>query len=241
MLLRPLYTPEFLANLEQAISTERLRRYLAATNNNLAAALELYEYNVTVSEALFGILHSFEVTVRNSIHSTLSGDLKVIDWYQSGIVLPWSKKQEKLVFPKPTRDIIATARNQAGPGASIGKLVAELSFGFWSNITASTFDYLWTPSLHKAFSHAHVPRRFVHWRLEIIRRLRNRIAHHEPILSSQNKVYTGFKDDPYIALPHILECVQWVSPDAAYWLQTRSRYAQAETLLMEISKSGISL
>ena len=43
-------------------------------------ALQLYEKNVAVSEALFGILHGVEITVRNSLHHALSGDIGLEDW-----------------------------------------------------------------------------------------------------------------------------------------------------------------
>ena len=187
------YTIEFLASIDRVISQERLSRYLAATNGDIGEALELYEHNIAISEALFGFLHGLEVAVRNSIHYTLRQDLGTPAWYDGGAVLPWSTT-----------------------GAAL-------------------------PSLHKAFPDATEPRSIIHLRLEVIRRLRNRIAHHEPILTSHNEVYTGFKDQPYIALSSILECVEWVSKDAAAWLKTQSRYQRAEELLLDVSKKGITL
>ena len=57
------YTIEFLASIDRVISQERLSRYLAATNGDIGAALELYEHNIALSEALFGFLHGLEVAV----------------------------------------------------------------------------------------------------------------------------------------------------------------------------------
>ena len=65
------YTAEFLACIDRVISQERLARYLAATKGDIGEALELYEHNIAISEALFGFLHGLEVAVRNSIHYTL--------------------------------------------------------------------------------------------------------------------------------------------------------------------------
>src|ERR1035438_8099779 len=46
---------------------------------------------------------------------------------------------------------------------------------------------VWVNSkLHTAFPYAKRHRKFVHERLKIIQRLRNRIAHHEPVLTSRN-------------------------------------------------------
>jgi len=121
-------------------------------------------------------------------------------------------------------------------------VIAEFDFWILAQHSYQRFhSTLWLPSLHKAFPHATAPRSIIHLRLEVIRRLRNRIAHHEPILTSHNEVYTGFKDQPYIALSSILECVEWVSEDAALWLKAQSRYQWAEELLLAVSKKGVTL
>lgn len=237
------YTPGFLASVERTISKERLTRYLAATKQDMDAALTLYEHNVEISEALFGFLHGLEVAVRNSIHYTLCADLGVSDWYRGGTPLPWSKTHEQLSFTSVMRDMITTAKDKAGSAPTPGKVIAELTFGFWPSLIAKNFNAsLWVPCLHKAFPHAGpIKRREIHRRLDTIRWLRNRIAHHEPIATSRNVVRTGSFAQPDIALAEILECVEWVSTDAAIWLKTQSRYRQAEALLAAINQMGVSL
>lgn len=233
------YSPDFLADVERTLSQARLTRYMAAAGNDIGLALDLYEKNVAVSEALFGFLHGLEVAVRNSLHLTMSAELGQADWYRDGLSLPWPPHQ--LIFTVPMNRMITDARSKISPQAPIGKLVAELMFGFWPSLVANHFTDLWDPCLHKAFPHAKVPRRIIHWRLEVIRRLRNRIAHHEPILTSRNQVYTGFKDQPHIALRDILQAVAWISPAAAERMEEKSRYRQAAAILAELSNSGITL
>jgi len=236
------YTAEFLASIDRVISQERLSRYLAATKGDIGKALELYEYNIAISEALFGFLHGLEVAVRNSIHYTLRRDLGTPTWYDGGVALPWSTTGEALSLTAVMADMVTEAKAKLQPTALPGKVIAELTFGFWPNTLTKRFhSTLWLPSLHKAFPHATAPRSIIHLRLEVIRRLRNRIAHHEPILTSHNEVYTGFKDQPCIALSSILECVEWVSKDAALWLKAQSRYQWAVELLLAVSKKGVTL
>ena len=55
------YTAQFLTSIERTISRERLKRYLGATQQHIVNALELYEHNVALSEALYGYLHGLEV------------------------------------------------------------------------------------------------------------------------------------------------------------------------------------
>jgi hypothetical protein len=139
------------------------------------------------------------------------------------------------------QDMIANARGKAGSNATVGKLIAELPFGFWTLLVGNRFDGLWRRSLYKAFPHARVRRQIIHWRLDGVRFLRNRIAHHEPIISSNRVVYTGFSGQPTIALPSMLECVSWVSPATAEWLRTSTRYEVARALLEEMATRGIQL
>ena len=234
------YSIEFLADLDRTLTRGRLSRYLTATGGNLDEALQLYEKNMAVSEALFGILHGVEVSVRNSLHHALSTDIGVEDWYQNGLPLPFPAVPQ-LTFTAPMRNMLDKARRNAGPAAPVGKLVAELTFGFWPFLISGQYHNLWSASSHKAFPHAHVPRSFVHTRLETIQRLRNRIAHHEPILSSTNEVYTGQLGHPKIALHALLECVSWVSPATADWLSVTSRYEQARAILAGVASQGLSL
>ena len=236
------YTAGFIACIDRVVSRERLSRYLAAAGGDIPKALELYEHNIAVSESLFGFLHGLEVAVRNSIHHTLGHDLGSFTWYEGGCVLPWSASGEVLSLTTVMADMVAEAKAKLSPSSAPGKVVAELTFGFWPNILTKRFhSKLWMPSLHKAFPHATVPRSSIHLRLEVIRRLRNRIAHHEPILTSHNEVYTGFKDQPHVNLQSLLDCVAWVSGDAALWLKSQSRYEWAQQLLLDVSKMGVAL
>ena len=237
------YTVQFIADIDRTITRGRLARYLTATAGDIDQALQLYEKNVALSEALFGVLHGLEVALRNSIHNALAADLGVDDWYLDGLQLPRNlfPVARRLSFTGPMNRMIADARSYARAGAPIGKVIAELTFGFWPGMLSSHFDPLWTPSVHKAFPAANRPRRVIHWRFRTIQHLRNRIAHHEPILTSTNAVRTGFIDQQTIALPDILEAVHWISPPTADWLRTTTRYDVAVALLAEVSASGLTL
>jgi len=234
------YSPAFLADLERTISVARLSRYMRATGGDQAKALKLYEDNIAVSEALFGFLHSLEVAVRNSLHYEMHTALRGVDWLRDGLPLPW-RTIPRLRFTVPMNGMVNDARQAAGAGAPIGKVIAELPFGFWPSLLSGQFHPLWSACLHKAFPHAHVPRRDVHWRLEVIRRLRNRIAHHEPILTSNNEVYTGFTAQPTIRLAQLLQCVDWISPATAQWMTSCTRYVQAGATLTACHGSGVVL
>jgi Abi-like protein len=223
------------------MSHARLSRYMTAANGDIKQALQLYEWNLACSEALFGFLHGLEVALRNSLHHVLSNDIGRPDWFREGHPLPW-RSPSSLHFTDAMNSMISDARTNAGGlAAPVGKVIAELPFGFWVSLTTGRFDELWRVSLHRAFPQVTVARRIVHWRLEVIRRLRNRIAHHEPILTSRKEVYTGFADQTTISLPAIMECVGWVSTATAEWLRSSTRYEQGDALLTEVHASGVVL
>ncbi|MXX88531.1 MAG: hypothetical protein F4213_19575 [Boseongicola sp. SB0677_bin_26] len=102
-----------------------------------------------------------------------------------------------------------------------GRFVASMSLGFWVRLLGrgsyinggGKADYektLWRPALCKAFPGRQ--RRAVQQRLDQLRQLRNRIAHHEPIFDRN-------LTEDYALL---LEAVDWISVDVRAWIETHS-------------------
>lgn len=79
----PLYSPQLLTSIKRTVTEERLRRYLRATGRDMAKALQLYEYNVQLSEVLYGLLHGLEVAVRNAEHFALTASYGTPAWYDA--------------------------------------------------------------------------------------------------------------------------------------------------------------
>jgi hypothetical protein len=222
------YSAQLLASIERTITKERLTRYLGATGQDVSKALELYEYNVQLSEVLYGLLHGLEVTVRNAEHHALTASYGTATWYD---VAPLSQYW---------KDQLNKAKAKPGVAGKPGKVVAELTFGFWIDLVqASNHRRIWVDrKLHAAFPNARRHRKHIHERLKAIQLLRNRISHHEPVLTATNAMYNG---DGVITLPELLECVEWVCADTAQWMKAQFRYAAAERILREVSAMGISI
>ena len=73
---------------------------------------------------------------------------------------------------------------------------------------------LWRPALRGAFPHCmDLSRRQAYKPLNDLRRLRNRIAHHEPIFERR------LLDDHR----RILDVTDWISPPARTWIERHSR------------------
>ena len=108
-------------------------------------------------------------------------------------------------------------------------MVSELSFGFWVAILAPRYETrLWRPALRKAFPNRPrgIERRDIHKSINALRRLRNRVAHHEPILHRD----LGRDHDQIIQLLH------WTCITTAAWIAGQSRFPK---MLTELSKTPL--
>jgi len=119
--------------------------------------------------------HHLEVGLRNALDGVLV--------LESGVGTQWMEGSSVLLSPASLRRV-RQARDRArvgGAPVTHGKVVAELTFGFWWSLLADEYNRsLWQPFLRFAFD-GPVRRRRLHAELDALRTLRNRIAHHEPI------------------------------------------------------------
>lgn len=84
------------------------------------------------------------------------------------------------------RAVDRAIRDCGGVRATPGKVMAELSFGFWRHLTAASHEKsVWVPYLHHAYP-AKTNRADVDKTIGNLNAVRNRIAHHEPIFDRVN-------------------------------------------------------
>lgn len=172
------YSPEIIANLESSHSPERLAPYYALAGGDKELGFRLYAWNSALSQALYTPLQALEVALRNGIGAKLQAAYGA-QWFELNPGPP-------LQYPLP--DMLLTVRTQLGQRGIIadhGRVVAELNWGFWTGILAKRYETsLWRPHLRLVFqSAAPLTRDKIFVPLDDLRRLRNRIAHHEPILN----------------------------------------------------------
>lgn len=207
------FTPDELQELPRVLSAPRFATYLRASNNDQRRALSLYEWNSALSAAFVVPLQVCEVAVRNGIAEAME---KV-----HGSNWPWSDGfLRSLPRPKRHQDYNPEAdlRGVAQRRSTTGKVVAELKFAFWERLfTAGQDERLWNDHFRTSFpgAPATLPiaraRESAHRDLGAIRRLRNRIAHHEPIFARN-------VEDDY---RRIRDMIAWRSPVAAAWMDRR--------------------
>ncbi|HEY9311530.1 hypothetical protein [Williamsia sp.] len=97
---------------------------------------------------------------------------------------------------------------------SRGQIIAGLSFGFWTELFKAQHEDLWRGALTRALPGTpQGKRKNVTIALERTRKFRNRLAHHDSLLS---------QDIP-LQLETMLSIAEWIDPDARAWLEQKQR------------------
>jgi hypothetical protein len=191
------------------LTAARLSTYLRAANNDQGRAMRLYAWNIEASAAMWGDFSVLEVCVRNAIGAHLERYAGRADWWAAPVVALRIEQQQAV------RRAAATT-GHSGRRASAGHVVANLTLGFWTSLLANRYHQrLWEPAIKMAFPHLAGRRGALQQDLESLRRLRNRIAHHEPIFNRD------------LAADHqtALAVLAMIEPATSIWLAHGSRVA----------------
>jgi hypothetical protein len=191
------------------ISADRFATYESVTGGDAGVALRLYVWNIAVSSAFWGPLQVLEVALRNALHERLIACFGREDWWNA----------ESLALTTVHQQIIATAHERLAQERKMptsGRIVAQLSLGFWVGLLGAGHNYemtLWRPALRHAFTEGVGTRRQLYKDFDRLRTFRNRIAHHEPIFHR------------HLAADHmhIVRLIRLISPVAAEWVTENSR------------------
>lgn len=198
-------TPEINSSLEATISRDRLEKYLQDQGGDLDDALSLYERNMQLSAAFYPVLQCLEVSLRNKIHVAMQQKYGA-GWLMNGAA------PLKITATESIQEVWDELKKPDSDKTS-GDIIAELKFSFWIGLLGQDYDNTtWRSALHKAFPNTKDRRKKIQNRLNVIRRFRNRIAHHEPI----------FHKDLQVTHDEIIEAIGWMCPDTKVWADRMS-------------------
>lgn len=209
------------------LSSQRIDRYLLAAGNNKIKAIKLYKANLTIAQAFHPLLGVLEVILRNRINTILSAHFTDPNWIitqKAGFMndpslIHADRRTGRTVINDFLRSSVQKAEHRfkrRGIPITNGKIIAEQSFGFWTDLfevhhyrllsgrPIQIFEYL--PSGHG--------RRAACERLNKIRQLRNRINHNEPICFIGNNSDFTYVEDVYTAIKEIMS---WIDPEIISW------------------------
>jgi hypothetical protein len=191
------------------LSAPRAATYITAAGGDVAKAMALYGWNARVSAALMLPSHFAEIAVRNAVAEAIE-ITHGPNWpWEAGFVRKLPNPSDRRVF-NPRHELEKTRKRQP----TTGKVIAELKFAFWQSMfTARHNVHLWDLHILGLFPNASGMtaqdlRKRIYDDLEVIRQLRNRIAHHEPIFTR------NLQDD----LMRILELIELRSTATIDWV-----------------------
>lgn len=216
------------------LAKNRFAAYLGATQDQVAA-LDLYVWDRDLSSAFFSDIAIIEVAMRHAMHRELVADLGPL----------WDTLSER--WDTRTQRKLSEARSRLGNRLTPDRLVAELMFGFWLGLLDEggratpfgsakrvKYEELWRSTLHRAFPGANpaarragvrASRSWVHGQVAMVAALRNRVAHHEPLINGVSlpgqKDVTGRPVRITTAQAHeaCLTVAGLIDRDLAGWLQ----------------------
>jgi len=199
------------ASLESIVSAPRLQRYRDASSSDIEMVI-LYCWNIKLAEALLPSLAIFEVALRNAVHTALTTKNRSEFWFKS-VLHP--AKYANIV------DLMAKITKRQGTPPTAGKVISEITLGFWPLLFAKSYNALWwslpNPLIADVIPNyapvARDTRAKFEQRLEYFVALRNRVMHQEAIFQG-----VAALNRPILAIDvlhdQIIEAIGWINTDA---------------------------
>lgn len=207
-------------DLERWFSPQRMSTYAHHRDPE-----DLYLWNTRLTKAFLEDIQHIEVLLRNCVDAAVSPRYGS-QWYDSPKI-PLSGVARRSVDKAKHR---ASRHQKRSPLP--GQVIAELSFDFWTYLFIERYrSTLWpliqnqlhTTRLTATGGEAlRISPSLEEFRFEVdvVYRLRNRCAHHEPIVRPQQAEEDAYLDRCETAINNV---ARWIDPDAAQWVDKHSR------------------
>ena len=208
--------------IRKALSNERLDAYgLGRTDDQKIAN---YLWNLALCESLYPALNGLEIVFRNAV---FDAGTQVFRGMPTRDAPCWLDANPSLFDTDHEQSVIAAKQRlqERGRGLEPGRLVAELTFGFWTSLFEVRYErnrVLWPRLFGAQLLDASAPRSMRSRKqlsplLNRVRHLRNRVFHHEPIWHWGNLVQQH-------ALA--LDLISWFSPALRSTIEPADRFRQ---------------
>ena len=130
---------------KKVFSDEQMQKYYTAHCDDETLAIKHYQFNIEISESFYSCLSVFEVALRNALDRELITHFGTEEWY--------NHFQSNAVLLKLIKEI-SIAKTQIIKRHEIvcpSKVVAELTFGFWTRLLNTELELILWKDLRRAF------------------------------------------------------------------------------------------
>lgn len=227
------------ANFRNYFSSPRIGRYLTACSNDTKRCVNLYKSNLKVSQAFHPLLGCLEVILRNGINDQLTSLFTDPNWIinqQTGFMvdpsLTYTDKRTGKV--KTNRFLLNSVKNteqnliKKGIGVTSGKIIAEQTFGFWTDLFENHQYKILKGRPIKMFKNLPTGygRTEVLNELTKVRQFRNRINHNEPICFVGTAIDFSNTLAVYASISNLMT---WINPELTTWIKSFDKITQTIT------------
>lgn len=167
------------AQLVSITSLPRIGKYYQFLNQDKRKTVQAYFLNVDLSAELFKLFSLFEIAFRNNIDHQISTVLPFsVNWPQEIAQGKLNKSAGFLSTRKVISEAIKLSKDQ-----SHNQIICQLTFGFWCSLFSGlNFVVLGSRLIKSYYPTKKTDPKNLRKKLHQIRVVRNRIAHHEPII-----------------------------------------------------------
>ncbi|MEJ0101668.1 MAG: Abi family protein [Bacteroidota bacterium] len=205
-----------------------LNKYVSSCNGDSQKALQLYKLNIQASQALYPLISILEIALRNALDRELTKHLSDSGWLitkrnqfanHPDLIYTNSRGvQHSDHFFTEKLQMAEDKLNFRRVPVTHGKLLAELTFGFWIKFFDKCPVKVLRGCVFQIFQNKpHIKGALVHSHLNSIVTLRNRISHSEPICfnSSGSLCLNTIKKYE----ENIIESLGWLDTDLRIWAE----------------------
>jgi len=187
-------------SIERIISHERFEPYLNRHNGDYKKALEHYKSNIKITESFYPLIAVLEVGLRNNMNHRFIDYFKTKNWTSSVNFID-SVSDFQMNQVNNARKKILTSKKEM----TDGRIVSELTFGFWTSFFDSKYELNLWKSLRLAFPNCPKSirkRKTMSSKFNGIRKFRNRLFHHEAI-AWNHSVLVNYRNE-------LMEGIFWI-------------------------------
>lgn len=228
-------------------SYSRVSRYLKAAKGNKKKAQAMYYANARLARSFQPLISFFEVILRNHLHYALANHFGDVQWLinqKTGFMAAPSlthinKKTGKVIvneFLKKEVERAEKVLTDKGRNITAGRIIAELNLGFWNSLYETHHYALLSGVPCTIFNGlpAGAGRKKINQKIQLIRKMRNRISHNEPLCFKDKSFDLTYVNDMYLV---ICDFMSWINPNILTEIskenldQVKSEILATETIL----------
>ena len=190
---------DFFKSLERSISSSRISTYKSNGHTEIETIAD-YVLNAKISQNFYFLLQNLEVSLRNAIYDSFKKNYPNSDFFylfENNSFNRYKSKKEK--HSRECWKMLCGVKYKLKHMQTLsdGKIIAELNFGFWTELLTSR-DNKYTDMWRKIFldvfpnykikSSIDKDKISIALKIDDIRNFRNRIFHYEPIYNQSDLI-----------------------------------------------------